>query len=72
MDESNSSHRRRASFPRHSRRFRGAQYHITIENTDGAEHGVRALYVNGKPQEGNLIAPAAPGSVVSVRVVMGN
>ena len=55
-----------------TRRFRGAQYHITIENTDGAEHGVRALYVNGKPQEGNLIAPAAPGSVVSVRVVMGN
>ena len=55
-----------------TRRFRGAQYHITIEHTDGAEHGVRALYVNGKPQEGNLIAPAAPGSVVSVRVVMGN
>ena len=55
-----------------TRRFRGAQYHITIENTDGAEHGVRALYVDGKPQDGNLIAPAAPGSVVSVRVVMGN
>ena len=30
------------------------------------EHGVRELYVDGVRQDGNLIAPAAPGSVVSV------
>ncbi len=54
-----------------TRRFRGAQYRITVENSDGAEHGVRELYVDGVQQTGNLIAPAAPGSVVSVRVVMG-
>ena len=54
-----------------TRRFRGAQYCITVENPDGAEHGVRELYVDGVRQDGNLIAPAAPGSVVSVRVVMG-
>ena len=54
-----------------TRRFRGAQYCITVENPDGAEHGVRKLYVDGVRQDGNLIAPAAPGSVVSVRVVLG-
>ena len=54
-----------------TRRFRGAQYCITVENPDGAEHGVRELYVDGVRQDGNLIAPAAPGSVVSVRVVLG-
>ena len=54
-----------------TRRFRGAQYRITVENSDGAEHGVRELYVDGVRQDGNLIAPAAPGSVVSVRVVLG-
>ena len=54
-----------------TRRFRGAEYRIVIENPDGAEHGVRALYVNGTRQDGNLIAPAEPGSIVSVRVVMG-
>ena len=54
-----------------TRRFRGAEYRIVIENPDGAEHGVRALYVNGTRQDGNLIVPAEPGSIVSVRVVMG-
>ncbi len=54
-----------------TRRFRGAQYRITVDNPDGAEHGVRELYVDGVRQDGNLIAPAAPGSVVSVRVVLG-
>ena len=54
-----------------TRRFRGAQYRITVDNPDGAEHGVRELYVDGVRQVGNLIAPAAPGSVVSVRVVLG-
>ena len=55
-----------------TRRFRGAQYSITIENPNGSEHGVQALYVDGAQQDGNLIVPAAPGSSVSVRVVMGS
>ena len=54
-----------------TRRFRGAQYRITVDNPDGAEHGVRELYVDGVQQTGNLLAPAEAGSVVSVRVVMG-
>lgn len=55
-----------------TRRFRGAQYCITVENPDGAEHGVRELYVDGVRQESDLLAPAVPGSIVSVRVVMGS
>ena len=54
-----------------TRRFRSAVYHITVENPDGIEHGVQALYVNGVRQSSNLIVPAAPGGSVSVRVVMG-
>ena len=54
-----------------TRRFRGAQYRITVDNPDGAEQGVRELYVDGVRQSGNLLAPAEAGSVVSVRVVMG-
>ena len=54
-----------------TRRFRGAVYEITIENPNGAEHGVKALFVDGAAQTGNLLAPAAAGQSVSVRVVMG-
>ena len=55
-----------------TRRFRGAEYRIVIENPYGAEHGVQELYVDGVRQESNLLAPAVPGSVVSVRVVLGD
>ena len=54
-----------------TRRFRGAVYEITIENPMGAEHGVKALIVDGALQTGELLAPAASGEHVSVRVVMG-
>ena len=37
----------------------------------GAEHGIKAVYVNDVPQSDNLLTPAKAGSVVSVRVVMG-
>ena len=49
----------------------GAEYRIVIENPYGAEHGVQELYVDGVRQERNLLAPAVPGRVVSVRVVLG-
>jgi cellobiose phosphorylase len=38
-----------------TRKFRGATYHIRIENPNGANKGVKALLVNGIPQKGNLI-----------------
>lgn len=38
-----------------TRKFRGATYHIRIENPNGANKGVQVLLVNGIPQKGNLI-----------------
>ncbi len=69
-----------------TRRFRGSDYRITIDNPDGVEKGIREAWVEGKKTEpglsgnaagpcltdcGLLLAPAAPGSVVKVRVVLG-
>jgi cellobiose phosphorylase len=54
-----------------TRRFRGASYRITVDNTAHAEHGVKEFYVNGKKQSVPLLAPAPAGAEVEVRVVMG-
>ena len=66
-----------------TRRFRGADYRITVDNPDGAETGIREAWVEGKKTElsgnagpcltgrGLLLAPAAPGSVVEVKVILG-
>ncbi len=54
-----------------SRRFRGATYDITVENPDGAEKGVRAVTLDGRPVEGNLLPVQPAGSRVSVQVLMG-
>ena len=54
-----------------SRFFRGATYHISVDNSAGVEYGIKEFIVNGVPQSGNIIAPAAPGSTVEVEVVMG-
>ena len=43
------------------RRFRGAEYRITVENPDGVQHGVKAVLVNGQAQS----------SALEVRVVLG-
>ena len=53
------------------RRYRGADYAITVKNPDGVCRGVRALRVNGAPVEGNVIPPAPAGSTVTVEAVMG-
>ncbi len=54
-----------------TRRFRGAVYHIRVENPGGAEHGVKELYLDGKRLDGSVIPVQSPGAEVSVRVVMG-
>ena len=54
-----------------TRRFRGAEYHITVDNSAGVQHGVKALIVNGVRQPGRVIAPAAAGTIVEVQVEMG-
>jgi cellobiose phosphorylase len=54
-----------------TRRFRGAVYHIRVDNPQGAEHGVKELYLDGKLLQGNVIPAQSPGTEVSVRVIMG-
>ena len=53
-----------------TRRFRGAVYHITVENPEGVQHGVASVTVDGKPAS-PLLSPAPAGSEVQVRVLMG-
>ena len=53
------------------RQYRGATYEITVDNTAGVEHGVAAVTVNGVAQSSPLLAPAAPGETVTVRLTMG-
>ena len=58
------------------RRFRGAMYHIHVDNTAGAEHGIASVTVDGDlltpDPEGVFIIPVFPaGSDVKVDVLMG-
>ena len=54
-----------------SRRYRGAVYNITVDNSAGAEYGVKEITVNGKTQAGTVIPPAPAGETFEVKVVMG-
>ncbi len=54
-----------------TRRYRGAEYRIRVENPDNVQKGVKSLTVNGAVQRGTLIPQAEPGAVVDVLVIMG-
>ena len=54
-----------------TRRYRGAVYHITVENPHGAEKGIASITVDGNPVTGNVLPLAAPGTEVRVHAVMG-
>ena len=54
-----------------SRRFRGAAYHITVENPAGVSKGVQAVYLNGQLLPGDLVPVQPAGCECQVRVVMG-
>ena len=54
-----------------SRRYRGATYHITVDNTAGAEYGVKSLTADGASVAGNVIPVAPKGAIVEVKVTMG-
>ena len=43
-----------------TRRFRGAEYEITIKNPDGVCKGIREMLLDGQPLEGNIV-PCTPG-----------
>ena len=54
------------------RRFRGADYEITVTNPDGVSSGVRSLVVDGAPVDGSVIPVAPAGTTVRVEVVLGS
>ncbi|NBB72597.1 MAG: glycosyl transferase family 36, partial [Bacteroidetes bacterium] len=49
-----------------TRRFRGATYHITVENPDGRQKGVREIEIDGETRPGDRIPLAEPGTRVEV------
>ena len=53
------------------RTYRGAVYHIEIDNAAGVQRGVASMSVNGKAVSGNLIAPEKGCGEYRVSVVMG-
>ena len=54
-----------------TRRYRGATYVIRVENPDGVQKGLRALYADGEPLTGALLPAAPAGATVQVTAVMG-
>ena len=53
------------------RRFRGAVYHIRVENPHAVQKGVQSVTVNGAPIAGTLLPLAKAGEGVEVVVTMG-
>ncbi|MCL1877373.1 MAG: glycosyl transferase, partial [Defluviitaleaceae bacterium] len=53
-----------------SRKFRGATYEITVDNSVGVEKGVKKITVNGKEIDGNVL-PVSDGETYKVEVKMG-
>ena len=53
------------------RRFRGAVYHISVQNPDHVQKGIRELTVNGRKLEGNLIPVEEGVKEYYVTAVMG-
>ena len=53
------------------RRFRDADYEITVSNPGHVSKGVASLSLNGIPLEGNLIPVCPAGSVNKVKAVLG-
>jgi cellobiose phosphorylase len=54
-----------------TRKFRGATYHIEIQNPDSVSKGVKKLWVDGKEHISNLIPVSKDGGIHNVLVVLG-
>jgi cellobiose phosphorylase len=52
------------------RRFRGAEYRISVRKPKGAKGRVALLLVDGRPVAGSLAPPAPPGKVVEVEATI--
>jgi cellobiose phosphorylase len=53
------------------RRFRGAEYHIEVENPARVNSGVRSVTVDGQPHSGNLLPVFADGRTHVIKVILG-
>ena len=53
------------------RRYRGATYNITVDNSAHAEKGIASITVGGKAIDGTVIPVAPAGETVDVVVTMG-
>ena len=51
--------------------YRGAVYHIEVDNSAGVQHGVRSIFVNGTEIQGTLIPVSKGSAETTIRVVMG-
>ena len=54
-----------------TRRYRGAVYHIRVENPHAVQKGVQSVTVNGAPIAGTLLPLAKAGENVEVSVILG-
>ena len=53
-----------------TRRFRGAVYHIRVENPNGAEKGIASVTLNGSPLESSLLPILPEGAEAEVVVTL--
>ena len=53
------------------RKYRGADYDITVKNPNAVQKGVSSVTVDGKPITGNVLPIAPKGAKVTVEVTMG-
>ena len=53
-----------------SRQFRGATYHVTVDNPNGRMKGVKEIVVDGKTVLSNLIPLFMDGKSHNVKVVL--
>ena len=54
-----------------TRHFRGADYHITVDNSAGKEKGIKSITVDGNDYSGNIIPAFGDGKVHKIIVTMG-
>jgi cellobiose phosphorylase len=54
-----------------NRKFRGAEYHIEVQNPNGVSKGVKEIIIDGKSQASNLIPLFEDGEDHEVTVIMG-
>jgi N,N'-diacetylchitobiose phosphorylase len=55
---------------RATRRFRGATYHIDVQNPHGLSKGIRRISVDGREIPGNLLPLLSPGSTARVSATL--